>query len=155
MSDSSWPRGLQHTKLLSPSPSPKVCPSSCPLHRWCHRAISSSDALLSFFPQSFPASGTFPMSWLFASDGQNISVSASASALTTEHSGLISHKIDWFDLLAIQGTLRSLLQYYTSKAFQFLGTPPSLRSSSHNCTYSLDYTDLCQQSNVSAFQHTV
>ena len=47
--------------------SPRVCQSSCPLHRWCHPAISSSDALLSFCLQSFPASGTFPMSWLFAS----------------------------------------------------------------------------------------
>ena len=54
MSDSFWPHGLQHTRPLCPSPSPKVCPSSCPLHQWCHPAISSSDALF-FCPQSFPA----------------------------------------------------------------------------------------------------
>ena len=62
--DSLQPLGLQHTRPLCPSPSPKVCPNSCPLHWWCHPAISSSDALFSFCPWSFPASGTFPMSWL-------------------------------------------------------------------------------------------
>ena len=54
------PYGLQYTKPPCPSPSPEVCPSSCPLHRWCHTAISSSDALSSSCPQSFPVSGTFP-----------------------------------------------------------------------------------------------
>ena len=72
-------RGLQHTRLPCPSPSPKLCPSSYPLHRWCHPAISFSDALFSFCPQSFPEPGTFPMSQLFASDDQNTGVFASAS----------------------------------------------------------------------------
>ena len=54
--------GLQHARSPCPSPSPGVCPSSCSLHRWCHPAISSSDALLSFCPQSLPASGTVPTS---------------------------------------------------------------------------------------------
>ena len=67
VSKSLWPHGLQHTRPLCPSPSPKVCPSSCPLHWWCHPVISSSDALF-FCPQSFPASGNFPMSQLFTSD---------------------------------------------------------------------------------------
>ena len=58
-----------------------VCPNSCPLHWWCHPAISSSDALFSFCPQSFPVSGIFPVSWLFASDDQNTGASASASVL--------------------------------------------------------------------------
>ena len=71
MSDSLRPHGLQHTRPLCPSPSPGVCPSSCPLHWWCHPAISSSDTLFSFCPQSFPASGTFPVSQLLASGGQN------------------------------------------------------------------------------------
>ena len=65
----------------SPSPFPKVYPSSCPLHQGCHSAISSSDAFFSSCPQSFPASGTFPKSQLFASDDQNTGVSASASVL--------------------------------------------------------------------------
>ena len=64
-----------------PTPSPKVCSSSCSLHRWCHPAISSFDGLFSFCPQSFPASGTFPMSCLFATDDQNTEASASASVL--------------------------------------------------------------------------
>ena len=73
-----WPHGLQHIRPLCPSPSTKVCPSWCLLRRWCHPAISSSDALFSFFPQSFPASGTFPMSHLFTSDDQNTRVGAYA-----------------------------------------------------------------------------
>ena len=64
ISDSLWPYGLQHARLPCPSPSPRVCPSSCSLHLWCCPAISSSDALFSFCPQSFPASRTFPMSRL-------------------------------------------------------------------------------------------
>ena len=64
-------RGLQHARPPCPSLSPEVCPGSCPLHRWCHPLISFSDTLFSFRPQSFPASGTFPMSQLFVSDDQN------------------------------------------------------------------------------------
>ena len=67
-------------------------------------------------PSSLPTSGSFPMSWLFPSGGQRIVASASASVLSMEYSGFISFKIDWFDLLAVQGTLKSLLQHHTSKA---------------------------------------
>ena len=66
MSDSLRPHGLQHTRPPCPSPSPRVCPSSCPFNQWCHPTISSSVALFSFCLQSFPAWGSFPMSWLFA-----------------------------------------------------------------------------------------
>ena len=76
MSDSFQSHGLQHARPPWPSPSPKVCLHSCSLHQWCHPAISSSDTLLSFCSQSFPASGTFPMSHLFTSDGQNIGASS-------------------------------------------------------------------------------
>ena len=71
-----WLHGLQHTKPPCPSPSPKVCLSSCSLHQWCHPALSSSDTLF-FCPQSVPASGTFPMSQLFISDDQNTGASVS------------------------------------------------------------------------------
>ena len=81
VSDSLWPHGLQHTRAPCPSLSPKVCPGSCPLHRWCCPAISSSYTLFSFCPQSFPISGTFPMSQIFESDNQNTGISTSASAL--------------------------------------------------------------------------
>ena len=71
VSDSLRPHGLQHARPPRPAPSLGVCPSSCSLHQWCHPAISSSDALFSFCPRSFPASGTFPMSCLCTSDDRN------------------------------------------------------------------------------------
>ena len=67
-------------------------------------------------PQSFPVSGSFPMSWLFVSGGQSIGASPSASVLPMNILGLISFSVDWFDLLAIQGTLKSLLQHHSLKA---------------------------------------
>ena len=83
VSDSLGPHGLQHTRPPCPSPSPRICPSLCPLHQWCHAAISSTDDLFSFGSQSFPGSGTFPMSQLFTSDEQNTGVTASMSVLPT------------------------------------------------------------------------
>ena len=77
VSNSLWSLGLKHSRPPFPSSSPGVCPSSCSLHQWCHPAISSSDTLFSFCSQSFPASGTFPMNRLFASDDQNTRASAS------------------------------------------------------------------------------
>ena len=106
-SDSLRPHGPQHARPFCPSPSPEDCPSSCPLYQWSHPAVSSSDVLFSFYPPSFPASGTFPMSHLFASNDQNTRASALACS-SNEYSALISLKIDWFDLLDVQGTFRSL-----------------------------------------------
>ena len=80
MSNTLLCNGLQHARPLCPSPSLKVCPSSCPLHRWRHPAISSFDALF-FCLQSFSASRTFPVSQLFTSNDQNTGASASASVL--------------------------------------------------------------------------
>ena len=94
MSDSLRPRGLQHVRPPHPSPSPRVCPSSCLLHWWCQPATASSDALFYFCLQSFPASGTFPGSQLFASDDQNTGASASASVLPMSIEG-------WFPLRLI------------------------------------------------------
>ena len=114
VSDFLQPDGLQHASSPCPSLSPKVCPNSCPLHQWCHPAISSSDTLCFSYPQSFPVSGTFPVSQLFSPDDQNgWSFSISPS---NEYSGLISLKIDWFDILDVQGALGSLLQQHSSKA---------------------------------------
>ena len=78
MSDPLQPHGLQHARPFCPSPFPEVCPSSCPLHWWCHPSISSYDALFFICPQSFLASGTFPVSHLFALDDQNPGVPTSA-----------------------------------------------------------------------------
>ena len=116
VSDSLQPHGLQHARPHSLLPTPGVHPNSCPLSRWCHLTISSSVVPFSSCPQSSPASGSFARSQFFTSGGQIIRVSASASVLPMEYSGLISFRIDWLDLLAVQGTLKSLLQHHSSKA---------------------------------------
>ena len=79
MSDSWRPHGLQHARFPCPSPTPRACSNSCPSSQWCHPTISSSVIPFSFCLQSFPASGSFPMSQLFALGGQSIGISASAS----------------------------------------------------------------------------
>ena len=112
VSHSLHPCGLQHTRLPCHSLSPGVCSNSCPLSWWCHPTISSSVTSFSFCLHSFPISGSFPVSWLFTSDGQSIGVSSPSH----EYSRLISFRIDWFDYLAVQGTLKSLLQHHSSKA---------------------------------------
>ena len=116
VADSLWPHGLQHSRPPCPSPTPGAYSNPCPSSRWCHPAISSSVVPFSYCPQSFSASESFPMSQLFASGGQSIGVSASASSPSNEHPGLISFRMDWLDLLAVQGTLKSLLQHHSSKA---------------------------------------
>ena len=91
MSDSLQPHGLQHTRPLCPPLSPRIYSDSCPLNQWCYLTMSSSVALFSFCLQSFPASGSFPMSQFFASGGQGIGASASASVLSMNIQG-------WFPL---------------------------------------------------------
>ena len=93
--------------------SPWLCSNSCPWSQWCHPTISSFvDS--SSCPQSFPASGSFPMNWLLASWPKCWSFSFSTSP-SSEYSGLISFRIDWFNLLAVQGTLKSPLQNHSLK----------------------------------------
>ena len=91
VSNSLQPHGLQHTMLSCPSPTPGAYSNSCPLCWWCHPPISSSVVSFSSLLHSFPASGPFPMSQLFASGGQSIGVSALASALPMNTK-------DWFPL---------------------------------------------------------
>ena len=90
-------------------------PNSCPLSQWCHRTISSSVVPFSSCHQSFPASGSFPRSQFFTSGHQCMNFSFSISP-SNEYSGFISFKIDWLDLLAVQGILKSLSWHYSSKA---------------------------------------
>ena len=116
-----WPHGLRHVRPPCSLPSSGVCPSSCPLHQWCHPANSSCDPLF-FHPLSFPASRTFPVSRLFTSDDQNTGGFSFSISPGSEYSGLISFKIGWFDLLAVQGTFRSLLQHHSLKASIHLKT---------------------------------
>jgi len=111
MLDSLWPHGLQHARLPCLSPSLGACSNSCPLSQWCHPNISSVIPFSSCL-QSFPASGSFPRNRFFTSGGLSIGASASASS---EYSGLISFRIHWFDLLAVQGTCKSFLQQHSSK----------------------------------------
>ena len=109
MSDSLWPHGLQHARPPCPSPTPGVYSNSCPLSPWCHPTISSSVVPFSCL-QSFPASGSFRIRW-----PRYWSFSFSISPFK-EYSGLISFRVDWLYLLAVQGTLKRLLQHHSSKA---------------------------------------
>jgi len=114
MSHSLWPHGLQHVRPPSSSPTPGIYSNSCPLSWWCHPAISSSVVPFSTCSQSFPASGSFKLSQIFASGSQSIGVSASTSVLpmnTQDWSPL-----GWLDLLAVQWTLKCLLQHLSSKS---------------------------------------
>ena len=108
------PHGLQHARPPCPSPTPRVYSDSYPLSQGCHPTISSSVVPFSRL-QSFLASGSFQMSQLFASGGQSIGVSASTSVLPMNIRD-ISFRTDWFSLLVVQGTLKSLLQHHSSKA---------------------------------------
>ena len=116
MSDYLWPHGLQHARLSCPWPTPGTCSNSCPWSQWFHPTISSS--VVPFFSclELFPASGPFPMNQFFASGGQSIGVSASASVLPMNIQ-------DWFPLgltglISFQpkGLLKSLLQHHSSTA---------------------------------------
>ena len=104
----------QHARPPCPSPTHGVHPNSCPSSQWCYPAISSSVVLFSFCPQSLPASQSFPISQLFAWGCQSIGFSFSISP-SKEHPGLISIRMDWLDLLAVQGALKSLLQHHSSQ----------------------------------------
>ena len=122
MSDSLQPIGLQQARPLCPSPSPKVCPSSCSSHRWCCPAIWSFDALFSFCPQSFPAS-VFPMSQLFALDDQNTGVSALASVLPMSIQGWFPLRLT--GLILLSKGLSGVFSSTTVWRPQFFSSPPS------------------------------
>ena len=138
----SWqPHGLQHTRLPCPSPSPGACSNSRPSSHWCHPTISSSVVPFSSCPQSLPASGSFPMSQLFAWGEQSIGISASASVLPVNIR-------DWFPL-GWTGWM-SLLSKRVSRVFsnttfqkhQFFCAQPPLWSNSHIHTWLLEKTEL-------------
>ena len=115
MSDSLWPHGLQQVKPLCPSPSPRVCPGSHPLNWWCHPTNSSSvDLLTSAFNLS-QHQGLFNESALCIRWPRDWTITFSISP-SNDYSGLLSFRIDWFDLLAVQGTLKSFLQHHSLKA---------------------------------------
>ena len=108
-----WPHGLQHDRPPCPSPSPGACSNSCPLSWWCHPTISSSVTHFSSHPQSFPASGSFPMSSHQVAKVLELQFQYHFSQWIFRIDFL---RIDWFDLLAAQGPLKSLLQHCSFKA---------------------------------------
>ena len=112
MSDFLWPHGLQHTRPPCPSPTSRACSNSCPLSQWCHPTISSSVIYFSSHLESFPASGFFQMSHFFASGGQSIAVSGSASVLPMSIQDWIP--LGWTGWISLG--LLSPLQHHSSKA---------------------------------------
>ena len=136
VSNSLQPHGLQHARFPCPSLSPRVSSDSCPLRQWCHPTISSSVIPISSCPQSFPASGSFSISWPFTSGGQSTGASSSASVLSMNVQ-------EWFPL-GLTGLIslqfKGLSRVFFSTAVwnpQFFGTQPSLRSNSHIYTWLL------------------
>ena len=141
VSDSLRPHESQHARPTCPSPTPRVYSNPCPLSRWCHPAISSSVVPFSSCLQSFPASGSFPVSELFAWHGQSIGSFSFSISPSNEHPGLISFRMDWLDLLAVQGTLESLLQHIKSincSVLSFLHSPTLTSIHDHWKNHSLD-----------------
>ena len=134
MSNSLWPHGLQHARPPCSSPVPRVYSNSCPLSQWCHPTISSSVIPFSSCLQSFPASGSFPMSQFFTSGGQSVVVSASASVLPMNIQ-------DWFPLGWISLKSKGLSRVFSNtmvQKHQFFGTQRSLYSNSHVHTWPLE-----------------
>ena len=127
------PHGLQHARLLCPSPFPKACSNLCPLRQWCHPAISSSVVPFSSCLQSFPVSGSFPMSRFFGIRWPKYWSFSFSISPSNEYSGLISFRIDWSDLLAVQVTLRSLLQCHSSNESVFPCSAFFMIQLSHPC----------------------
>ena len=157
MSDSLQPHESQHTRHPCASPTPGVYPNPCPLSRWCHPAISSSVVPFSSCLQSFPAVGSFPMSQLFHSGGQNIGVSASTSVppMNTQ---------DWSPLrwtvwifLQSKGLAR-VFSNTTVQKHQFFGTQlssPFNITSIHDYWKNHSFDLLCWQRNVSSFKYAI
>ena len=116
MSSSFRPHGLQHARLPCPSPTPGAYSNSYPLSQWCNPTISSSVNPFSSHLQLFPASESFQVSQYFASGDQSIGSFSFSLSPSSKHPGLISFRMDCLDLLAVQGTLNSLLQHHSSEA---------------------------------------
>ena len=153
MSDFLWPHGLPHARLPCPSPSPRVCSDSLQLSRWCHPTISSSAPVFSFRLQPFPASESFPMSWVFASGGQSIGASATVFPMNIQ---------GWFPLgltgwisLQSKGLSRvfsnTMIEKHQLFGVCLLYGPTFTPIHDYWKNHCFDYTDLCQQSDVFPF----
>ena len=130
MSDSLWPYELQHARLPCPSPSPRVCSNSCPLSQWWHPTIPSSAPPFSSCLQSFPTSGSFPVTWLFASGGPSIEALALASVLPVNIQGCFPlRSTGWLSFLS-KGLSR-VCSSTTVWKHQLFSAQPSLWLHSH------------------------
>ena len=114
VSNSLWLHRLQHARLPCPSLTPRAYSTLYPSSGWCHPTISSSVVPFSSCLQCFPTSGSFQMNQFFTSGGQSIGSFSLSVSPSSEHSGLISFRMDWFDLLAVQRTLKNFLQHHSS-----------------------------------------
>ena len=154
VSNSLWP----HTTLPCPSPPSRICSNSHPLSQWCHPTTSPSVTSFSC-PQFFPASVSFLMSQLFTAGGLSLGASASVNSPSDEYSGLISFRLTGFDLLAVQRTLKSLLQYHSLKASILWCSTFFTVQLAHLYTTTGKFVSLTRQtfvskSDVSAFQYS-
>ena len=151
MSDSLQPHESQHTRPLCPSPTPGVYPNSCPLSRWGHPTISSSVVPFSSCRQSFPASGSFQMSQLFTSGGQRIDVSASTSVLPMNTQDWSLGWTGWSPCSPRDSQESSPIPQFKNINSSVVSFPTLTSIHDYWKNHSLDWTDLCWQSNVSAF----
>ena len=155
MSDSLRPHGLQQARPPYPSPTPGIYSNSCPLSPWCHPTISSSVIPFSSCLQSFPASGSFPMSQFFTSGGQRIGASASASVLPMNIQDWFP--LGWTGLISCsprdsqESSPTPQFKRISSSALSFLYGPTLTSIHDYWKNHSFDSMDLCWQSNVSAF----
>ena len=137
VSDSLWPHELQHARPPCPSLTPRVHSNSCPCSRWCHPAISSSVIPFSSWSQSLSASGSFPMSQLFAWGGQSTGVSALASFLPKNTQGW--SPLEWTGCISLQSKgLSRVFSNTTAQKHRFFGAQPSSQSNSHIHTWLLE-----------------
>ena len=150
-----WSHGLQHTRLLSPSPTPGACSNSCPLSWWYHPTISSS--VVSFFSslQSCPASRSFPVSQFLAPGGHSIGTSVSASVIPMNIQGWFPLGLTGLISLLSKGLSRSSLvpqfESINSLVLSLLYGPTLTFIHDYWKNHSFDYTDLWRQSDISAF----
>ena len=152
MFKSLWPHGLQHARLPCPSPTPGACSNSCSSSWWCHPTISSSVVPFTSYFQTFPASGSFPMSQFFASGGQSIGVSASVLPMNIQDWS----PLGWTGWISIQSKGLSRVFFNTTvQKHQFFGAQVFFVAQ-HSHLYmttgkTIALTRFCWQGNVSAF----
>ena len=145
----------QHARLCCPSLSPRVCSNPCPLSQWCHPTASSSVTLFSSCLPSFPASGSFPMSWLFAWGGQSVGASASASVLPVNIQGWFSLGLTGLISFSSRDSQESSpapqLESINSSALSLLYGATLISIYDYWKNHSFDCMDHCWQSDSSAF----